>query len=200
MRRLAALLVTAGLLAGCGDDEADTGTNALPDENTPTVAKPAERVTVRETEFALDPARVDGGSKGLVRIEVVNRGDIAHSLAVEGPNGLVEMDGSLEPGAKGTLEVDLDKPGTYKMFCPLGNHAAKGMTGTISVGGEAPARGGEGDTETLTETTPTQTQTQTQTQTRTTTQTQTVTTPSESEDRTGTDTGPTATTGTSADR
>jgi hypothetical protein len=109
----------------------------------------------------------------------------------------VELDGSVEPGDERTLEVDLDKPGTYKMYCPLGNHDAQGMTGTIAVGGDSPARGAESDTETLTETTPTQTQTttQTQTQTQTRTTTETVTTPSKSEDKTETETTPTATTG-----
>ena len=180
---------------GCGDDESDTATSSVPAETTPPVAKPAEPVTVRETEFELDPASADGGAKGLVTIKVVNKGKLAHSLAVEGPNGLVELDGSLEPGDERTLEVDLDKPGTYKMYCPLGNHEAQGMTGTITVGGDSPARGGEGDTETLTETTPTQTQTTTQTTTQTRTTTETVTTPSESEDKTETETTPTATTG-----
>lgn len=189
---LCALLAVA--LIGCGDDESGTATDAVPAENSPAVAKPAEQVTIRETEFELDPSRADGGAKGLVTLKVVNEGDIAHSLAVEGPNGLVELDGSVEPGTEGTLEVDLDKPGTYRMYCPLGDHAAKGMAGTITVGGENPARGGEGDTETRTETTPTQTQTQTQTTTQTRTTTETVTTPSETE--TETETRPTATTGT----
>jgi hypothetical protein len=65
------------------------------------------------------------------------------------------------------------------MYCPLDGHRAKGMSGSITVGGENPARGPEsgGATVTTTSTTPTQTQTTTQTTTQTQTETQTVTTP-----------------------
>jgi uncharacterized cupredoxin-like copper-binding protein len=181
------------LLAGCGSDSTTT-TTGTPAENTPTVAKAAKQVVVRETEFRLDPARADGGSEGLVSIRIVNDGKVAHALAVDGPNGLVELDGRVEPGASATLEADLDQPGTYTMYCPLDGHRAKGMSGTITVGGSNPARGAEPTgttTSTTTSTTPTQTATttQTQTQTQTQTETKTVTTP------TATETTPTATTG-----
>lgn len=182
------LLVTAAV-AGCGSDSGTT-TQAAPVENTPAVAKPAKQVVVHETEFKLDPARAAGGDVGLVSIKVVNDGKVAHALAVDGPNGEVQLDGRVEPGATATLEADLDKPGTYTMYCPLDGHRAKGMSGTITVGGSNPARGAQptGTTTTTTSTTPTQTETTTQTTTQT--QTRTVTTP------TATDTTPTATTGT----
>jgi plastocyanin len=151
-------------------------------------------VVVHETEFTLNPARAAGGDVGLVSIKIVNDGKVAHALAVDGPNGEVELDGRVEPGATATLEADLDKPGTYTMYCPLDGHRAKGMSGTITVGGSNPARGAEptGTTTstTSTSTTPTQTNTTTQTTTQTQTETRTVTTP------TTTSTTPTATTGT----
>jgi uncharacterized cupredoxin-like copper-binding protein len=188
------LLVTL-VVAGCGGG-AGTTTTAAPAETAPAAPKPAKEVVVHETEFKLDPARAAGGDVGLVSIKIVNDGKVAHALAVDGPNGEVELDGRVEPGATATLEADLDKPGTYTMYCPLDGHRAKGMSGTITVGGSNPARGAEPagttTTTTSTATTPTQTQTQTQTttttQTQTQTQTRTVTTP--------TSTTPTATTGT----
>jgi uncharacterized cupredoxin-like copper-binding protein len=188
------LLVTVAA-AGCGNDSGTT-TQAAPVETAPAVARPAKQVVVHEREFRLDPARAAGGDVGLVSIKVVNDGKVAHALAVDGPNGEVQLDGRVEPGASATLEADLDKPGTYTMYCPLDGHRAKGMSGTITVGGSNPARGAEptGTTTTTTSTTPTQTQTTTQTttqtQTQTQTQTRTVTTP------TATGTTPTATTGT----
>lgn len=185
-------LVTV-VVAGCGNGAATT-TTAAPAETAPAAPKPAKQVVVHETEFKLDPARAAGGDVGLVSIKIVNDGKVAHALAVDGPNGEVELDGRVEPGATATLEADLDKPGTYTMYCPLDGHRAKGMSGTITVGGSSPARGAEPTgtttTTTSTATTPTQTQTQTQTTTTTQTQTRTVTTP------TSTSTTPTATTGT----
>jgi PQQ system protein len=194
VRRVPLAVAAALAVAGCGSSDSGQSTDTVPTESAPAAKKPENLVVVHETEFRLDPANVSGGSKGLVRIKVVNDGKIAHALAVEGPNGRVDLDGSLEPGESATMEVDLDKPGTYTWFCPLGDHRAKGMTGTITVGGDAPARGSEDQSTTVTRTTPTQTTTQTQTQTHTQTQTQTVTTPS----RTQTDTTPTATTGTTS--
>ncbi|MEA2493238.1 MAG: hypothetical protein QOJ29_1149 [Thermoleophilaceae bacterium] len=186
-------LLSAALIAGCGDDN-NTTTSSVPAEATPTVQKPAKQVVVHETEFKLDPATAAGGNEGLVSIKIVNDGRIPHSLAVDGPNGLVELDGNLEPGRSATLEADLDKPGTYTWYCPLDGHRGKGMSGSITVGGSSPARGAEptGTTTTATSTTPTQTETQstTTTQTQTQTETKTVTTPS-----TSTSTTPTATTG-----
>jgi uncharacterized cupredoxin-like copper-binding protein len=186
------LLVTVAV-AGCGDG-AGTTTTAAPAETAPAAAKPAKQVVVHETEFTLNPARAAGGDVGLVSIKIVNDGKVAHALAVDGPNGEVELDGRVEPGATATLEADLDKPGTYTMYCPLDGHRAKGMSGTITVGGSNPARGAEptGTTTstTSTSTTPTQTNTTTQTTTQTQTETRTVTTP------TTTSTTPTATTGT----
>ncbi len=183
-----------GALAGCGSgDNTATQTSPIP-ETTPAAAKPEKLVVVHETEFKLNPANATGGDEGLVKIKVVNDGKIPHALAVDGPNGEVDLDGQVDPGKSATFEADLDKPGTYTWYCPLGDHRARGMSGTITVGGSTPARGAEPTTTTTTSstsTTPTQTttQTQTETQTQTQTETKTVTTP------TDTDTTPTATTG-----
>jgi hypothetical protein len=101
---------------------------------------------------------------------------VPHALSVQGPNGEIIMDGSIAPGGAGTLEADLDRPGTYKMYCPIDGHRAKGMTGTITVGGSPAARGAQGTTSTTaTQTTPGETET-TRTETQTTT-TETNTTP-----------------------
>ena len=200
VRRLAVVMLAAALVAGCGDDDDGAGADQLPDENVPAAPKATNEVTVRETEFALDPARATAGEAGLVTIKIVNEGEAAHSLAVDGPNGLVELDGRIEPGATSTLEVDLDRPGSYAWYCPLDGHRERGMEGSITVGGEDAARGAESTlttptTPTGTDTTETETdtRTQTETQTRTTTQTETVTTPTETDD------GPTATVRTPSD-
>jgi plastocyanin len=191
-------LVSIGVFVGGCGASSNTTTTSIPAENTPSVPKPEKRVVVHESEFRLDPAQAAGGDEGLVTIKLVNDGKVAHALAVDGPNGVVELDGSVEPGASATLEADLDKPGTYPMYCPLDGHRGKGMSGTITVGGSSPARGAEPTgttTATTTSTTPTQPQTTTQTQTQT--ETKTVTTPSTGTGTsTGTSTTPTATTGT----
>ena len=186
------VLLPVVVLVGCGGNDSSS-TATQPTTTAAQVPKKETTVVVHETEYSLDPSNADAGATGLVKIKVVNDGKLAHALAVEGPNGRVDLDGSLEPGSSATMEVDLDKPGSYTWFCPLDDHRAKGMSGTIRVSGSEPASAPEGQSTTATQTTPTQTVTQTQTttqvQTQTQTQTQTSPTPTQTE------TTPTATTG-----
>jgi plastocyanin len=199
VRRGAVLLLTLAGLAGCGGGASTTtvtpATTPTAEQTAPVVAD-VPRVVLHETDYRISPARADGGHEGLVSIRFFNDGKVPHALAVDGPNGVVEFDGQVSPGHRGVLQVDLDRPGTYAMYCPLDGHRARGMAGTITVGGTQPARGAEPATTATTSsttTTPTQTQTtksqttptQTQTVTRTQTQTKTVTTPT-----TTTTTGP----------
>jgi hypothetical protein len=186
--------VVAGIVAltGCGGQS--TTTTAVPVspgtvEQTAPIAAKVRRVVLHETDFRIAPARVDAGHEGLVSIRFFNDGKVPHALAVHGPNGLVEFDGQVDPGHRGILQVDLDRMGTYTMYCPLDGHRAKGMVATISVRGTAPAQGvepsGGSTVPTTTTTTPTQTHTTTQTntttQTKTVTRTQTTTTPTQSQ-------------------
>jgi plastocyanin len=165
--RAAASLLLVAVLAGCGnDDDKDVAPRATV-ERTGTQAH-VRNVTIHQSDFRIEPASVDAGSEGLVRIRIVNDGDVPHALAVQGPNGEVDFDGQIDPGHRGTMEVDLDRAGTYTMWCPLDDHRAKGMEATISVSGSAPARGAEpsgGATAPSTSTTPTETEATTQTQT-----------------------------------
>src|SRR3954447_14410671 len=183
------LVVAVLIAAGCGNGSGTVTTTATnPIGTSPATHKPEKLVVVHESEYKLDPANTTGGIAGPIKIKIYNDGKIAHSLAVDGPNGPVILAGDVQPGQSRILGVDLDQRGTYKWYCPIDGHRAKGMSGTITGGGSTPARGAEptGTTTTTPQTTPTQTQTQTQTQT----ETKTVTTPSNPS------TTPTATTGT----
>jgi uncharacterized cupredoxin-like copper-binding protein len=61
---------------------------------------------------------------GLVTFEVTNAGSVAHGFAIE---GVVEgTNGPLEAGESATVTLTLE-PGTYRAYCPVGDHAAQGM-------------------------------------------------------------------------
>lgn len=69
---------------------------------------------------------------GSTTFMITNNGTKEHSFEVEG-NGLEEeLDPHLQPGENGTLTVDL-QPGTYEVYCPVGNHRAEGMTMQLTV-------------------------------------------------------------------
>jgi uncharacterized cupredoxin-like copper-binding protein len=67
-----------------------------------------------------------------VRFRIRNEGSVAHALTVVGPKEEVEIE-PLAPGGKTSFTLDLDEPGRYKMFCPVGDHAGRGMRGSITV-------------------------------------------------------------------
>lgn len=69
---------------------------------------------------------------GSITFNVTNNGTKEHSFEIEG-NGIEEaLDPTLQPGQSGTLNVNL-QPGTYEVYCPVGNHRAEGMTMQLTV-------------------------------------------------------------------
>lgn len=127
MRRALALAALLIGLVGCGSDE---------DEDAePTSAAPRRTITITETDFALDPSSVDLEEAGTYAFEVVNEGQVAHALEVEG-EGIEEETETLQPGERATLTVALES-GTYELYCPVGDHKERGMTGKVDI--KAPA-------------------------------------------------------------
>jgi plastocyanin len=149
-------------LAACGDDDRGgsveqsggtdttgtnttgtdtTGTDTTGTSTTPSAGgAPVATVDVEETDFAIDPKNARIAKTGVVAFSVKNAGKVVHALEVEGPNGERETD-TIQPGKSATLEVGFSKPGTYKWYCPVGDHEARGMKGTVRVAG-----GGSGTT------------------------------------------------------
>ncbi len=136
-RRLCAVAVALMLgLAACGDDDDDetagTGTGTQAEQPTP-AGPPAETISITETEFKLDPADIEIDKAGVVEFEVENAGSVTHALEVESAD-LEEKTEEIAPGESATLKVELE-PGTYELYCPVGDHEDRGMTGELRVAG-----------------------------------------------------------------
>lgn len=137
-KRLCAVAATLALgLAACGDDDDDegarVGTGTTTAEEQPAPTGPAsETISLSETEFAIDPAQVSVDEAGVVEFNVENAGSITHALEVEGA-GLEEETEDIAAGDSASLEVDLLE-GTYKLYCPIGNHENQGMVAELTVG------------------------------------------------------------------
>jgi plastocyanin len=142
MRRtpIAIVLVLAALAlvaAGCGGDDDDDTTTSVPTTTTEgatgatgedgggTADAGASEVSM--TEYSFDPSDLTVASGD--SIEVVNDGELPHNLTVEGEDVATE---DLDGGASEELTVDLDS-GDYEFICTIGDHAAQGMTGTLTV-------------------------------------------------------------------
>lgn len=125
---LASFALTA---AGCGGDDETTTT---PTTTTPTATGATgagggggEATEVSMTEYSFDPSDLSVASGD--SLEVVNDGEIPHNLTVEDTDLATE---DLEGGASEDLTVDLE-PGDYEIICSIADHAAQGMTGTLTV-------------------------------------------------------------------
>jgi plastocyanin len=68
---------------------------------------------------------------GTVTIDMDNPSDVPHAVEIEG-QGVEEVGEVVEKGGVSTVTADLE-PGEYEYYCPVGNHEAEGMTGTLTV-------------------------------------------------------------------
>jgi plastocyanin len=136
---VAAVLAVAGLaLAACGEDrsasvstetEAPPTTAAAP---SPAPEPPAAKVTVAESDYRLEPARIRVDRPTDLEVTVKNTGAERHALVVEGPSGRAATE-RLAPGDETVLRVELDRPGRYRWYCPVADHDRRGMRGSIRV-------------------------------------------------------------------
>lgn len=87
-------------------------------------------IDVTLTEFAIDmPAT---GVEGEVTFRITNDGDMDHGFVVAGDGVDEQIVDSVRPGTTETLTVAL-APGTYTVWCPIGDHREQGMEARIEV-------------------------------------------------------------------
>ena len=122
----------------------------LPDHlNAPnmTTAAAEQMVELQASEFWFEPAWVTV-KPGTIRFVVHNIGEVRHVLTVEWEGG-GGASIRIAPGQTKTLDVTLERPGSYVFFCPLETegegdgvivHRDKGMEGRLTVAQESRGR------------------------------------------------------------
>jgi uncharacterized cupredoxin-like copper-binding protein len=136
--RAGIVLGAALALAACGEDR-ETGTGTTTDGKTGTetaaapTGKPLAKVSVTEDEYKIRPATISLKRAGAYEFEVRNVGKIGHALEIEGEGMEVETK-TFGPGRTAKLKADLE-PGTYELYCPVADHAQRGMTARLTVRG-----------------------------------------------------------------
>jgi uncharacterized cupredoxin-like copper-binding protein len=130
-------LLAAAAFAGCGERRAP-GNPAARTAPTPVAApatpsgRAAALVDVSLVDYALQPAVARIARAGLIEFVATNDGQTRHALAVDGPAGEVETV-ALRPGERTTIALRLPR-GTYRWYCPIGDHERRGMQGLVRVG------------------------------------------------------------------
>ena len=130
VKYVALSLLVAAALAGCGSDDGDDGE-----------AAPADAVELVATDFAFEPSSLTLDAAGEHTLTLANQGEFPHALAFD---DLDAATGNVDPGASGEVTVELE-PGSYTLYCPVGNHRDQGMEGTLVVGGASASGNGSAD-------------------------------------------------------
>ncbi len=122
---LGALLIVAmaGLLAACGGDDATT------DDATPGAAVDAASVDVTAVDFAFSASATDVPA-GDITFTLLNSGGMGHDLVLEGVDRAATA--VVDPTGTDSFTVTLE-PGTYTLYCSVGNHRSLGMELEITV-------------------------------------------------------------------
>lgn len=101
-------------------------------ESEPSTAGGAETVSVTLDEYDIRMPRTVAA--GRVTFEVRNAGTMEHNFEVEGAGLERSFPTELQPGEQRSLTVSLS-PGSYEIYCPVANHADRGMRLQLTVSG-----------------------------------------------------------------
>ncbi|MBC7300077.1 MULTISPECIES: hypothetical protein [Nocardia] len=133
-RQLYAVLAVLPALAlsACSSEGVDTDGPATAQESVITSdAVDSTRIEVSETEFAINVpnSRLTPGTYTFV---VENSGSVSHDLVILGPGVESQRTSRIESGGSSELTVNLE-PGSYTLWCSVGNHRELGMSTEIAV-------------------------------------------------------------------
>ncbi|MDP4510117.1 cupredoxin domain-containing protein [Nonomuraea turcica] len=133
-RRLAlatgAAAVTLLAFSGCG------GGSSAPEapparQATTSPAEQGRMINVTVNEFSFLIAKQDLAA-GTYTFMIDNVGSAPHAMALKGPGVGTQQSDVVDGGKKTEWTVAL-RPGTYEVWCPVGNHRTQGMETTLTV-------------------------------------------------------------------
>lgn len=105
-----------------------TGGTGAADEATPAAVGEVVAVELDEFEVRM-PSKLAAGP---TTFRVTNVGGAEHNFEVEGQGIEEEFEENLRPGEVKEMTLDL-QPGTYEVYCPVGNHEDMGMRLELTV-------------------------------------------------------------------
>jgi uncharacterized cupredoxin-like copper-binding protein len=138
---VSALVLFSVLSCGTAAPPEDTGVSspdatisALEGTLTPAATEPSQpadaATEVSLTEYQIEmPTSLSAGAQAF---SVTNNGAIGHNFEVEGQGIEEAFETDLSAGETRTMQLNLE-PGTYEVYCPVGNHREQGMEIQLTV-------------------------------------------------------------------
>jgi plastocyanin len=136
---IAAAVVLAGCSSGSSGGSA-AGTSSAPSSSaagsssaaaSSSAQGQAKTVDVKATEYAFSLATTTF-SPGTYTFTMANDGHATHAIEIDGPGVADQKSSTAGPGGTSTLTVTL-QPGSYTLYCPVGNHRQLGMQTMLTV-------------------------------------------------------------------
>lgn len=115
---------SAGLLPASG-----SGPNPASESGSPELAL-SRQLEIELRDFELSPSDFTVPA-GEITFTLVNAGRFTHDFRVEG-EAVDEKSPRVSAGRQDDWSITL-APGTYRISCPISNHADRGMVGTLTV-------------------------------------------------------------------
>ena len=98
------------------------------------VDAPPVKMEVVAKDFTLTPDRVVVSRNQNIDLTLINEGAVEHNLVLKLPSAEVKYAEPVGPGGRRTLSFRApEQPGTYEIYCPMGNHRDRGMTASLVV-------------------------------------------------------------------
>jgi plastocyanin len=92
------------------------------------------KIIVHAVEFKFTPKRISAKPGEHVTIELRNDGATTHAIQFNLPSGKKRLKPDVPASEKGRLKLTAPtKKGSYVFFCPIDDHRALGMVGTLVV-------------------------------------------------------------------
>lgn len=102
----------------------DTDNNADPSNSA------QKEIAVLGNEFSFEPSSLTIKSGEKVKLTFKNMGKAPHDLTISELNVATKV---IKEGQSDTVEFTAPNSGTFSFICSVGNHAEKGMNGTVKV-------------------------------------------------------------------
>jgi plastocyanin len=134
-RPLPAVLLAAVLLAGCSSGGDKKKNEGVTNKDTVTVGH-NQPIAFGASEYKFEPKNVivNSGTTNptVVRFVMRNNGSLAHDLHIQKDGQDLGGTPIFGPGKTESGQATL-APGNYELLCTVGDHAALGMKGTLTV-------------------------------------------------------------------